>query len=113
MKNKADILTKIPHNELLEKLNYNPLTGIFTWRDPGKKLCYLIGKVAGSIDRDGYRIIDVNKVKVRASRLAYYYFYEKTPEKTIDHINRKRDDNRISNLRDVDMSIQNKNRSKK
>ena len=53
----------------------------------------------GSYDKDGYLIIKIKKRQYKAHRLVYAYFNGRFPEGEIDHINRKRSDNRIENLR--------------
>lgn len=83
--------------ELRQRFHYDSETGEFHWASkPG-------GKALGYIDENGYRRIWVNKSerKHRAHRLAWLYVYGKWPEHTIDHINGRKDDNRIANLRDV------------
>lgn len=72
----------------LERLNYNPATGTFIWRDG-----LYAGKVAGSIHVKGYRL---KGRKYRAGRLAYLMCVGTWPP---DHVNRVRADDRIVNLR--------------
>jgi len=83
---------------LREVLNYNPDTGIFTWK---VKLYSrtIVGSVAGTLHPFGYVYIKVEKKKYRAHRLAWFYMYGEMPPEQIDHINRVRNDNRIVNLR--------------
>jgi len=47
-----------------------------------------------------------------AHRLAWLYVHGKWPDRHIDHINGKPDDNRISNLRDVSVSVNMQNRTR-
>ena len=56
----------------------------------------------GSLDKDWYLIIKIKGKQYKAHRLVYAYFNGKFPDLEIDHINRKRTDNRIENLREVD-----------
>lgn len=97
--------------QLRDLLDYYPNKGYFTWkvdRTAGIKA----GDVAGTKDKDGYIVIRVLGNKYKAHRLAWFYYYEKWPDKEIDHINRIRDDNRIGNLREVDRYMQNANASR-
>lgn len=94
-----DILTNI---RLKETLNYDPETGIFTWKETRRGL--RIGDVAGCIAKHGYIVIRVDKRLYTAHRLAWLYVYGEWPSKNIDHINRNRSDNRISNLRSASQS---------
>lgn len=83
---------------LREILDYNPETGIFTWKF-GNKRNTKPNQIAGSIHPQGYRFICVKNKNYRAHRLAWMYVYGSFPEVQIDHINGIKDDNRIVNLR--------------
>ena len=78
------------------ELNYDPSTGAFTWKTPkrGRR------QKLGSICTKGYLQISVDGKKYMAHRLAWYLTYNRWPTE-IDHINRVKLDNRISNLREV------------
>jgi hypothetical protein len=84
--------------ELHRSLDYNPRTGVFTWK------VFRNGRVqAGSIagHSEEYTCIIFKKKKWKAHRLAWFMHYGVLPEFQIDHINGDRYDNRIENLRDV------------
>lgn len=81
----------LPHRLLTARLDYNELTGVFTWRSHGS--------IAGSLDAKGYRRIRIGAKTYRAHRLAWFYVHCEWPENQLDHINRNRDDNALSNLR--------------
>lgn len=101
----------ITQSQLKELFNYDADTGIFTRI---KTICNCIaGSVAGSKHSHGYITIRVSKKRYYAHRLAWLYVYGSFPKNDIDHINGIKDDNRISNLRDVlhSVNIQNKNRA--
>ena len=55
-------------------------------------------RIAGSVNKIGYRLIHIRGKAYLAHRLIWFMFNGTLPE-TIDHINRKRSDNRIENLR--------------
>jgi hypothetical protein len=94
-------------------INYDPLTGVFVWAAsrPGCSA----GKVAGSINREGYRVIKVQRKPLLAHRLAWLMVTGEWPASALDHKNGCRDDNRIDNLREADHSVnmQNKRRAMK
>lgn len=97
-------------HELLRAVNYDPLTGIFTRRMPGTGVKARPGCVCGSRDRYGYIQMRVYGKKYAAHRLAWLAVYGQMPTNLIDHINGIRDDNRISNLRDVSANVNMQNR---
>jgi hypothetical protein len=92
-------------------LDYEPETGIFT-RKVRTAARVKVGDVAGSLDGGGYLQIRVQSQRYRAHRLAWLYVYGAWPKDQLDHINRIRTDNRISNLREVSHKQNHQNRSK-
>lgn len=87
---------------LKDILNYNELTGIFTWKKRTHiRSTYIIGSNAGCLNKYGYLCITIHVKKYFAHRLAWLYVYGYFPEKEIDHINGIRNDNRICNLREA------------
>ncbi len=94
---------------LKENLHYNQDTGVFT-RINSKFNPYYNGMVAGSTtQKSGYILIKINNSRYLAHRLAWLYVYGVFPN-IIDHKNRDRGDNRISNLRDANYELNAKNR---
>lgn len=91
-------------------LDYNPETGVFHWRGDrgGRKFS---GKPAGSKCPNGYIEICIEGWRIKAHRLAWLYQHGEFPKHVIDHINGKRDDNRIANLRDVTSAANLQNQS--
>ena len=83
--------------ELANKLNYNPDTGILTWKASGKP--------AGSIN-NGY--IRVGKHGVYAHTLAHYKMTGEWP-KEIDHKYHNTTDNRWESIRATDRTGNNRN----
>jgi hypothetical protein len=80
-------------------LNYDPESGIFTWKKnlkgPAKE-----GMIAGARHSRGYITIGFNGESYLAHRLAWAFTYNEISQNMqIDHINGDRGDNKISNLR--------------
>ena len=89
-----------PTVETLKKLyHYDPETGHFTrkFQVRGSKC----GRRGDFVFSKGYRALLVGKKQILAHVCAYAYMNGEFPEHQIDHINGKRDDNRIINLREV------------
>jgi hypothetical protein len=102
----TQILTQ---QKLKERLDYNPNTGLFTWRVAFNSRS-TIGSIAGSYS-NGYRVIRINRKNYHAHRLAWLYTHGQFPQNQLDHINRIRDDNRINNLREVTNAQNHQNRN--
>jgi hypothetical protein len=89
--------------ELRRLLDYDPETGVFTWRanrGPNARA----GATAGNLNHHGYIQIVVCRRKYQAHRLAWLHVYGKWPPHDIDHINLDRCDNRLANLRSATRS---------
>jgi hypothetical protein len=85
-------------DELKRLLNYDPITGIFTWNVRRNwKVCK--GYMAGTLDKDGYISILVNGKKHQAHKLAWFYHYGTIPEMGLDHRDVNPANNAINNLR--------------
>lgn len=87
-----------------EVLDYNPGTGILTWRFPVRGKMRDDG-IAGTTSKKGYVLVIIDRRQYQGHRVAWLHFHGHWPLYTIDHINGVRDDNRIVNLRDVPMQV--------
>lgn len=94
----CDFLMKISLIRLKELLEYNPYTGIFTWKI-ARSNQILAGTIAGTTHLKGYSIIEVEGIQYKASILAWFYFYGQWPHKIVDHKDRDNSNDRITNLR--------------
>ena len=102
---------KILTQEILrEFLVYCADTGLFIWVKRSAR-CTILGDIAGSINREGYRRIRFKGKEYRASRLAFLYMTGAFPEFCVDHINHIRDDDRWRNLRLASVSENTMNKS--
>ena len=91
-------------------IRYDKDTGDFVWSvsRPGASA----GAIAGSVNKEGYRVIKLGRKPIRAHRLAWFLTFGVWPVASIDHKNGIRDDNRISNLREADHATNMQNKRK-
>ena len=111
----------ITQKYLMEAMDYDPETGIFTWKrrpdhhfaSPGYARAWNAkwsGSQAGNINKThGYYMVSFKNEKYLLHRLAWLYVYGRMPDLHIDHINSIRTDNRIDNLREVTRQENQKN----
>ncbi len=97
MKNQAK---QIPIDELREALHINFETGEARWKTTRRGTVYT-DRQAGSLWKRGYRYITWKWKHYHLSRVIWAIYHNAQPAGVIDHINGDRDDNRITNLRDV------------
>lgn len=98
----------ISYDELVQYLDYNPETGIFTHRNSGRRV--KAGDVAGT-DCNGYIRIKYKSKSYYAHRLAWLYMTKNPITHFIDHIDRNTSNNAWSNLREATHADNMKNRS--
>lgn len=86
---------------LREFVSYDPETGILIWikKQTGWKASIEPGTIVSFKRKDGYLQLTVRSKKILAHRAAWALHYGEWPKKHLDHINRIKTDNRISNLR--------------
>lgn len=85
--------------------SYNPYTGSLVYRKSAG--CRRAGDLVGWLD-EGYLKTKVNRKKITLHRLIWLIVFGELPE-VIDHINGVKTDNRLSNLRNVDVRQNNRN----
>ena len=88
--------------EVRAVLDYAPETGAFTWKvRVGNQRA---GSRAETDHSAGYLQVSLFGRAILAHRLAWFYVHGTWPVSEIDHVNRQRTDNRISNLREATRS---------
>ena len=100
------------YKKLHRELSYCSITGVLKWKNTGT------GRKdrAGWTTYDGYRALKINLgivgecITILEHRAIWFMCTGFPPKNEIDHINRIRDDNRISNLRDVTASVNSQNK---
>jgi len=94
---------KITQARLKELLDYDPETGVFTWKFQ-KTSAVKAGGVAGTLGTNGYWCIKIDRKRWLAHRLAWLFVYSKFPDGNLDHRDRDRLNNAITNLRRASVS---------
>lgn len=94
---------RLPTQAVLQRyFDYDPVTGIFRWKEVHYTNPHLLGEVAGSLNKTGYRMIGVpgGYGQLGAHRLAWIYMNGLTiGGAEIDHIDGNPGNNSIANLR--------------
>lgn len=114
----------IPVDYLRECFDYDAEAGTLTWRArpaahfSDARRCTQVntahaGKIAGGCTRSGYADVFVDGKRFMAHRIIWAMHTGVWPIAFIDHINRNRFDNRISNLREATQSQNSINRGTK
>lgn len=87
----------LTQERLKQVLDYESETGIFRWKKAHRGT--RADRLAGTDHKEGYISINIDYRLYLAHRLAWLYVYGELPASDVDHVNRDRSDNRISNLR--------------
>lgn len=101
----------LTQKRLKELLNYDPETGVFTWK-VYRNYNALPGDVAGSVGNHGYAKVSIDGKSYLQHRIAWLYMNGYLPNKEIDHKNNIRTDNRLLNLREATHSENQRNSRK-
>lgn len=104
-------MTELTQDRLREALDYDPLTGVFTWKIATG--CVTVGDIADCRHRNGYIKVSIDDKRYLAHRLVFLYMTGSMPKDTVDHINMDKSDNRWDNLREATYSQNGCNRKVK
>lgn len=101
----------VPLNWINEHLELAPELGSgLRWKKaPASNKKYMLGRMAGSHGQKGYWKIRIQGKDYRCHRIVWALENQKDPPLTVDHINRNKSDNSVSNLRLADAYLQNQN----
>lgn len=99
MKINIDKEAELDYNSLYKALEYDEITGIFSWKSPGRNR--IVGERAGYLHHTGYRYIELKSRPYAEHRLAWLYCFQEWPIGQIDHIDLDRSNNILDNLREV------------
>jgi len=103
----------ITQEDIKKRLSYNSETGVFIWINPNPMAKMLkAGDIAGTKSkRDGYIRIKFNCKSYLAHRLAFLWMKGRFPEHQMDHGDRNRANNKWSNLKELTLGENLKNKS--
>lgn len=93
---------------LKEVVHYNENTGEMLWIKPTSARVK-IGDKVGNNDGKGYLQTCIDGRRYRVHRLVWLWVYGVFPTYHIDHIDRDRTNNKLSNLRDLPQALNNQN----
>lgn len=103
--------------QLHDLLDYDPSIGIITWKSrpnqPKWNARYAGREAMAGFDRKGYRRSQILGAPVAVHRVIWAMVHGEWPKADIDHINGKKADNRIANLRAVTRQDNNRNKAKR
>jgi hypothetical protein len=103
-------MTEIEKMELLKKIGW-------TYKSDTGEFFNKWGKKSKTIDCYGYQVINTKfnkqKIQVKAHRYAWFFVYGEVPDNILDHIDRDRSNNKISNLRISNTQLNGFNRDDK
>lgn len=104
--------SKLTQERLHYLLDYDHITGIFTYKNPTSEYCakFILGKIVGTDNGNGYLTVGLEGTTYKLHRLAWFHYYGVWPKGETDHIDGNKYNNAISNLRDVSKSGNMQNR---
>lgn len=115
--------TPLTAAEVRELLDYNPETGVLTWRSRDRSWfthdrsynvwnAQFAGTTAGSVSGEGYLAIKLLTRGYKAHRVIWLWMTGAFPSGQIDHIDHDRLNNRWTNLRNVSAADNSRNHTR-
>jgi hypothetical protein len=99
------------HTDVLAAFTYDADTGDLFWKAPTARNVKPGDKIACK-SQSGYLVVCWQRKQYKAHRLIWFYAHGVWPQWSIDHINGDSTDNRVANLRDIPLFVNNQNRNK-
>jgi hypothetical protein len=97
-------MRNVPVDRLRELFAYDPASGVMTWiKKTGHRA--QVGAVAGSLNAGGYAVVRFDGVQSYVHRIAWALQTGAWPAGEIDHIDGARANNRWTNLRQADHTL--------
>ena len=90
--------TKLKHEDVIKRLNYNPLTGELRWTHSLDNSNSAKGKIAGSLYSHGSFVVLISGERWTAQQLIYFIMTGDVPQGRVANINKNTEDNRWGNL---------------
>jgi hypothetical protein len=99
---------ELPLQRICELLRYDEETGDLYWKID-RTGAAKTGTVAGSLDKEGYTTVKIDKSIYKAHRVIYGLSYSLSSFEEIDHIDGNKSNNKLSNLRAVSRAVNQQN----
>lgn len=87
-------------DRIRQVLDYNPESGVFTWKTHMSSKARK-GSIAGTVTKNGYRVLTVDGYYIQAPRLAWFYMTGSWPSHIIRFMDGDKSNCSINNLRDT------------
>lgn len=102
----------LTQEQVKDRFDYNPLTGVLTYRkDVGRKC--RAGTRVGGVGSHGYRQVNIGGTRYLEHRLIWLYMTGAFPVGLVDHVDHCKTNNVWSNLREADHSQNRRNSTAK
>jgi len=90
--------TGLTHERVREVLDYNPATGVFTWKVSLSKNVKAGTEAGGNAKGNGYRYITVDGIETPAARFVWFYMTGEWPRTKVQFVDNDKTNLRYNNL---------------